>query len=181
MVNPQRRFYINRITFNDYRKEQYYSEQSRAQVSGNQSLKSKWKTQKIQSNILMKVREVHKRTAQSNELCEYNGEIIENADWVCIINVEKKRDTGQYYLTFKRVKIRYKDLSDMGYFNHPFEGENRMRLIDDLYLDKSLSEDSLVSDFGGVDLLNKNGKRQATERDDDSSSDLFDFSKSISK
>ena len=108
-------------------------------------------------------------------------EIIENADWVCIINVEKKRDTGQYYLTFKRVKIRYKDLSDMGYFNHPFEGENRMRLIDDLYLDKSLSEDSLVSDFGGVDLLNKNGKRQATEREDNSSSDLFDFSKSISK
>ena len=53
----------------------------------------------------MKVREVHKRTAQINDLCEYNGEIIENSDWVCIINVEKKRDTGQYYLTFKRVII----------------------------------------------------------------------------
>ena len=109
-------------------------------------------------------------------------EVVENADWVCIINVEKKRETGQYYLTFKRVKIRYKNISDLGYFNHPFDGENRMRLIDDIELGKSISEDSLVSDFDGVDLLNKKGKRQATERErEDDSSDLFDFSKSLTK
>ena len=109
-------------------------------------------------------------------------EVIENSDWVCIVFVEQKRDTGQYYLTFKRVKIRYKNISDLGYFNHPFDGENRMRLIDDIELGKSISEDSLVSDFDGVDLLNKKGKRQATSREEiDDSNDLFDFSKSLSK
>lgn len=104
--------------------------------------------------------------------------MIENADWVCIINVEQKRETGQYYLTFKRVKIRYKDLSDLGYFNHPFQSNNRIQLIDDIDLPQSLSEDSLTSDFDGVDLLNKKGKRNATEREviED---DLFDFSSSL--
>lgn len=107
-------------------------------------------------------------------------EIIENADWVCIINVEKKRETGQYYLTFKRVKIRYKDISDCAYFNHPFESENRMRLLDDIGLDNPLSEDSLVSDFCGVELLNKKGKRNAVERESiDDGDSLFDFSKAI--
>ena len=104
----------------------------------------------------------------------------ENADWVCIINVEKKRETGQYYLTFKRVKIRYKDNSDCAYFNHPFMGENRMRLEDDIGLDHPLSEDSLVSDFCGVDLLNKKGNRNAVERETvDESDSLFDFSKAL--
>lgn len=107
-------------------------------------------------------------------------EVIENSDFVCIINVEKKRSTGQYYLTFKRVKIRYRDLYDIGYFNHPFDGENRMRLIDDIYLDKSLSEDSLASDFDGVDLLNKSGTRNATKREEvNDAEDIFDFSKSL--
>lgn len=46
-------------------------------------------------------------------------EIIENADWVSIINVERKRSTGQMYLTFKRLKIRYRALGDSDYFNHP--------------------------------------------------------------
>jgi len=108
-------------------------------------------------------------------------EIVENCDWVCIINVEKKRSTGQYYLTFKRVKIRYKNVSDLGYFNHPFEMNNRMRLIDDIYMEKSLSEDSLASDFDGVDLLNKKGKRNATEREEIEDSSLFDFSSSLTK
>lgn len=110
-------------------------------------------------------------------------EVIENCDYVCIINVEKKRETGQYYLTFKRVKMRYKDIYETnGYFNHPFMNENRMVLIDDVGMDKSLSEDSLVSDFDGVQLLNTKGKRNATTREKiDEGMELFDFSKSINK
>lgn len=108
-------------------------------------------------------------------------EVVENSDWLCIINVEKKRETGQYYLTFKRVKIRYKNKTDLGYFNHPFEGENKMRLIDDIHLDKSLSEESLASNFEGVDLLNVKGNRQATKKDEEPEEDLFDFSKAIKK
>jgi len=109
-------------------------------------------------------------------------EVVENSDWCCIINVEKKRDTGQYYLTFKRVKIRYRDPNDLGYFNHPFVMGNRMQLIDDMGLDKPLSEESLSSDFEGVELGNKKGKRNATEReviDDDNDSDIFEFACAI--
>lgn len=106
-------------------------------------------------------------------------EVIENSDFVCIINVEKKRETGQYYLTFKRVKIRYRDNSDIGYFNHPFESNNKMRLIDDLYMDKSLSEDSLASDFDGINMLNTKGKRNAVNRKDEVEEDLFEFNNSL--
>jgi len=107
-------------------------------------------------------------------------EVIENADWVCIINVEKKKSTGQYYLTFKRIKIRYRNISDMAYFNHPFDNNNRMRLIDDIGLDHPLSEDSLASDFEGVNL-NSGGKRNATERETVDNSDFFEFAASINK
>ena len=109
-------------------------------------------------------------------------EIVENCDWICIIFVEKKKSTDQYYLTFKRIKIRYKELTDLGYFNHPFESNNKMRLLDDINLEKSLSEDSLVAEFEGVDLLSKSGKRNAKDRDivEDDSDSLFDFSKQIS-
>lgn len=112
-------------------------------------------------------------------------EVIENSDWCAIINIERKRGTEQYFLTFKRIKIRYRDpnLNELGYFNHPFEITNRVRLIDDLYLETSLSEDSLVSDFDGViDLVAKKGKRNATTREvDDGGDDLFDFASAINK
>ena len=122
-------------------------------------------------------------TAWADDPCEHNGEVIENSDWVCIINIEKKRSTGQYYLTFKRVKIRYRDPNDLGYFNHPFEMGNRIRLLDDIHLETSLSEESLSSDFDAVDLGNKKGKRNAVERevidDGDDEDDLFDFAAAI--
>ena len=111
-------------------------------------------------------------------------EVMENSDWCCIINVERKRGTDQYFLTFKRVKIRYRDPNDLGYFNHPFILGNRMQLMDDVGLDKCLSEESLSSDFEGVELNSKKGKRNAVERqivDDisDSANDLFDFASAI--
>ena len=108
-------------------------------------------------------------------------ELVENADVLIILNVEKKRQTGQYYLTFKRVKIRYKDMSDLTYFNHPFDPNNKMKLLDDINLDHSLSEDSLVSDFDAVDLLNKKGKRTAVDREVVDDEDLFIFNNTLSK
>ena len=65
----------------------------------------------------------------------------------------------------------------MGYFNHPFDYNNRMRLIDDIGLDHSVSEDSLQSDFEGVDLSALKGKRNAKDRDTTSS--LFDLSQML--
>lgn len=109
-------------------------------------------------------------------------EVQENADWCCIVNVEKKRGTDNYYLTFKRIKIRYRDPHDMSYFNHPFEVGNRIKLIDDLFMANGISEASLASDFDGVIDINAiKGSRNATKRDiiDDDSDDIFDFSKVV--
>lgn len=109
-------------------------------------------------------------------------EVQENSDWCCIINVEKKRGTEQYYLTFKRVKIRYRDPNDLGYFNHPFEITNRIKLLDDVHLETSLSEESLATDFDGIaDIVASKGKRNAKEREvvEDESDDLFNFAASI--
>ena len=108
-------------------------------------------------------------------------EVIENADCAIILNVEKKRQTGQHYLTFKRVKLRYKDTSDLSYFNHPFNPNNKMQLQDDIYLDHSLSEDSLVSDFDAVNLLNKKGNRNAVEREVIEDDGVFVFNNTLSK
>lgn len=106
-------------------------------------------------------------------------EVIENADWVCILQLEKKRSTGQYYLTFKRVKIRYKNVSDIGYFNHPFDMENRMRLLDDIGLAKPLSEESLECNFDAVQLQSSKGRQNAKSREEISDESIFDLSQSI--
>lgn len=56
-----------------------------------------------------------------------------------------------------------------------------MQLLDDIYLEQSLSEDSLVSDFDAVDLLNKKGKRTAVEREVIEDDDVFIFNNTLSK
>ena len=72
-------------------------------------------------------------------------EIIENADWSCIINPDKKQGTDEEYLDFKLIKRRYRsfeaseELSRMTYFTHPYDGKGSCRLIDDINLDKSVS------------------------------------------
>ena len=107
-------------------------------------------------------------------------EVVENADWAAIVNVEQKRATKQFYLTFKRIKIRYREMSNLSYFNHPFAGGGKITLIDDVEMDKSISELSLSSDFDGVDLNAVKGSRTATAREViDEDDDIFDFSKGL--
>ena len=88
-----------------------------------------------------------------------------------------KKDTKQFFLTFFRSKNRGRE-TDMRYFNHPFAQDNQMDLISDINLDKSLSIESLSSDFEGVvEFSNKKGKRNAKDReviDDDNNSSLKD-------
>ena len=113
-------------------------------------------------------------------------DLVENSDWVCVINIEKKKGSDTYYLTFKRTKIRYADQANgVTYFNHPFADGDKIRLIDDLYLNKSLSEESLASDFVGANnVVGKKGRSNAKERDDlstkeenDGSDNFVDLSK----
>lgn len=97
-------------------------------------------------------------------------EIIENSDFVCIINPEVKSDTNELFLTFKMLKRRYRSseenekLRRLEYFNHPFEPGNEIRLIDDIELPKSLSLESLSTIFEAVD--DKRGKTNAIDRED---------------
>ncbi len=114
-------------------------------------------------------------------------EIQENSDVVILLNVEQKRGTDDYYLTFKRTKLRYKDLYNVDYFNHPFAKGGRIKLVNDVNMKKSLSELSLSSDFEAIDLESKRGKKNAVNRDVNkeimsaAGSDVFDFNKGKGK
>ena len=122
-------------------------------------------------------------------------EIIENSDFVCILNQEVKMDTGDLYMTFKLLKRRYRSaeesekLRKLEYFNHPYSKENEIQLIDDIYLEKSVSLTSLATQFMGAEEISKRGKKNAVERKNtkdkknDTLYDLefepFDFNKSL--
>ena len=96
-------------------------------------------------------------------------EIIENSDVVIIINPEVKSDTNDLYLTFKLLKRRYRSseenekLRRLEYFNHPFERDNGIRLIDDLEFEQSISLESMSTQFEAAD--SKRGKTNAVERE----------------
>ena len=99
-------------------------------------------------------------------------EIIENADFVCILNQEIKRDTDQLYMTFKMMKRRYRSTENsekkrrMDYFNQPYVAGNDIRLMDDVELDRSLALISLASDMASYEDK-KRGKKNATKRGKD--------------
>lgn len=71
----------------------------------------------------------------------------------------------------------------MDYFNHPFEEGNRVKLLDDVHLETSLSEQSIGTDFEGIpDIHAAKGRRMAVgsspTSDDD---DIFDFGSAVNK
>lgn len=80
--------------------------------------------------------------------------VIEESDWVCIINLEKHVKTGKLYLTVKRTKHRSgkTDVATMDYFNHPFTNDGSLKLMTDVDKDGSVSILSLASDLDSVDL-----------------------------
>lgn len=94
---------------------------------------------------------------------------LENSDWTCIINPEVKSDTNELFLTFKLLKRRYRSseedekLRRLDYFNHPFEPNNEIRLIDDIDLPRPLSLESLATHFEPID--EKRGKQNAIDRE----------------
>ena len=72
--------------------------------------------------------------------------MIENSDFVILINREVQKSTGTRYLTFKKLKGRGEE-SDMEYFNQPFDGNNTMRLVQDVGCTERSSISSLASDL----------------------------------
>ena len=72
-------------------------------------------------------------------------------------------------MTFKLLKRRYRStetddhLRRLDYYNHPFEPGSEIRLMDDINLAKSLSLESLATQFDPVE--DKKGKQNAIERE----------------
>lgn len=81
--------------------------------------------------------------------------VIEEADWVCIVSLERQLSTGKLYLSFKRTKQRAGAKSAEAfasdYFNHPFSQYSEMRLETDLDKDATVSIISIASDIEAVD------------------------------
>lgn len=102
--------------------------------------------------------------------------IIENSDWVTIINKEMKDDIE--YMVFKRIKCRFR-ASKMSYFVHPFEKGNEIKLIEDVELPHQVSLKSIyVENTKNLDL-GKKGRQSARPviEEDDFQDNTFDFAK----
>ena len=79
-------------------------------------------------------------------------DIIEDSDWVCLINLELQKSTQQLFLTFKRLKIRGKKVPmSSDYFNHPFSNAKNIRLEPDVNKEYSLSIMSLATDLESIE------------------------------
>lgn len=109
-------------------------------------------------------------------------EVMENADWACIINTVIDQETGQWYLMFKRIKLRYRDTAEdpITRFFQPFVMGNRIQLMDDVHLEEPLLVKSLKTDFLDIDV-EKKGKRNARKREvigdlNGATQSMFDFS-----
>lgn len=90
------------------------------------------------------------------------GEVIETADWAAVLNSEYKPGTDDKYMTINVVKRRRIDSADAEfakytYLAHPFAKNNGLKLLDDIYLDKVLSLQSLSSDIDAMGI----GKEKA--------------------
>lgn len=78
-------------------------------------------------------------------------DIIEDSDWVCLINLELQKSTQRLFLTFKRLKIREKKWANtIDYFNHPFVDAKNIRLEPDVDKDGPISVVSLANDLESI-------------------------------
>ncbi len=93
-------------------------------------------------------------------------DIVEDSDWMAVINLENRKSDGQLYLTIKRLKIRgKKDPNAIDYFNHPFTNDKCIRLQTDVDKDQIVSIRSLASDLESADQDNSDRDKTAQERE----------------
>lgn len=77
-------------------------------------------------------------------------DLFENVDWCAVLNVEVERNSGQRFLTIKELKKRYRSMTDITYFNHPFVDGSTIMLVNDVNMDKAVSKTSLSSNMYGM-------------------------------
>ncbi len=90
-------------------------------------------------------------------------EVMENADMTIILNLEKRKSDQQLFITFFRIKERYRPYTRLEYFNQPFVAENDLMIQDDIYEEKPLGVISLKTDMESVDadmLFETRGRKQ---------------------
>lgn len=76
--------------------------------------------------------------------------LVQEADWVGAINLERRRSTNSAHMSFKLYKIRGKrDSLQIDYFNHPFVG-NTLRLVPDVNEPKTVSVILAASDLESI-------------------------------
>ena len=86
-------------------------------------------------------------------------DIIEDSDWVALINPELQKSTQRQFLTFKRLKIRGKKLPfAIDYFNHPFVNAKNIRLETDVDKPEPISIISLANDLESINEDNNEKK-----------------------
>ena len=78
-------------------------------------------------------------------------EVMENPDMTIGLNLERKRDNQLLYLTFTRLKERYRPSTKLTYFNQPFHRDNEFSLVDDILLSKPQGIISLDTNMEGAD------------------------------
>jgi hypothetical protein len=79
--------------------------------------------------------------------------MIDNADWVTIVNTEYDQD-GNKFMAFKNVKMRYAAMVRDCIF-YPFEKDNGLRLIEDLFLLSPVFRDTIAANKVPVQQLNR--------------------------
>lgn len=90
-------------------------------------------------------------------------EVMENADMTIILNLEKRKSDQQLFITFFRIKERYRPYTRLDYFNQPFVPDNDIMIKDDIYEEKPIGVISLKTDMEGVDaemLFETRGRKQ---------------------
>lgn len=109
-------------------------------------------------------------------------EVMENPDMSIVLNLERKKDNQLLYLTFYRIKARYRPSTSLNYFNQPFFKDNEFQLQDDILKANPLGIISLETNMEGADandLFNttrgrRNYKNSIMDKEIDSN-DLFNL------
>jgi hypothetical protein len=78
-------------------------------------------------------------------------EVMENPDMSIVLNLERKKDDNQLYLTFYRIKARYRPSTQLGYFNQPFKAGSSFQLDDDVTTGTPKGIISLDTNMEGAD------------------------------
>lgn len=94
-------------------------------------------------------------------------EVMENPDMTIILNLERRKTDNRLFLTFYRIKERYRPHTKLEYFNQPFTEDNEFMLVDDILSEKSEGVISLATDLEGIDadmVYESRGRKQHTRK-----------------